>query len=165
MRTRLTLGAALAALGLLLALPVSSAGANSGHVHCLRYGETVSGVAAAYGTTVWAIAYANGIPNPNHVRAGACLRIPAGHGGYGHGGYGQGGYKPAHGGYSQVGYKKGGAYGHGGYGQGVYCVRYGDTLSGIAARYGSSAWAIAHANGLPNPNCIAAGMCLTIPGY
>lgn len=157
MRARVTLGvlATVLGLGLAVAFPTQQASANYyGNVHCLRYGETLSGVAAMYGTTAWAIARYNGIPNPNYVRAGTCLTIPpAGSGGYG-------GYNPYH--------PKPVHAGHGGYHQakpGTYCVRYGDTLSGIAARYGVSAWSIAYANGLPDPNCIRAGMCLVIPGY
>lgn len=157
MRMRMTLGALAAVLGLgaAVAMPTHQASANNyGSVYCLHYGETLSGVAAMYGTTAWAIANYNGIPNPNYVRAGTCVSIPpAGWGGYG-------GYT------GHVGYHPAPKPGHGGYGQaGVYCVRYGDTLSGIAMRYGVSAWSIAYANGLPNPNCIQAGMCLTIPGY
>ena len=44
--------------------------------HCVRYGETLSGIAARYGTTISAIAAANGIVNPNRIYAGQCLVIP-----------------------------------------------------------------------------------------
>jgi len=44
-----------------------------------------------------------------------------------------------------------------------YTVRYGDTLSGLAWRYGRSTWAIASANRLSNPNLIYAGQRLYIP--
>jgi len=44
-----------------------------------------------------------------------------------------------------------------------YVVRYGDTLSAIAWRYGISAWAIARANGIWDPNHIYAGQVLYIP--
>ena len=44
-----------------------------------------------------------------------------------------------------------------------YWVRHGDTLSGIAWRFGTSVWAIAQANGIRNPNRIYAGQCLFIP--
>ncbi len=49
----------------------------------------------------------------------------------------------------------------------VYQVHRGDTLSGIARRYGVSAQALAHANGLRNPHRIYAGQRLHIPssGY
>jgi LysM repeat protein len=178
MRSRI-LVAALALLlgaGLFVSAPTHQASAwYGGNVHCVRYGETLSGIAAMYGTTVWAIANANGLPNPNCVQAGMCLTIPGGyaqapHGGYApppHGGYDQhpayGGYDPhpAYGGYAPVD----AGYHYGGYSNGVYCVRYGDTLSGIAAMYGVSTWSICYANGLPNPNCIYAGQHLKIPGH
>jgi hypothetical protein len=49
----------------------------------VHHGETLSGIAARYGTSVWAIANANGLHNPNYIRAGTCLTIPYGGGGYG----------------------------------------------------------------------------------
>lgn len=45
-----------------------------------------------------------------------------------------------------------------------HTVRAGETLSSIAARYGSSIAAIARANKLDNPNFIFAGQHLSIPG-
>lgn len=44
-----------------------------------------------------------------------------------------------------------------------YTVRYGDTLSGLAWRFGRNMWAIARANGISNPNWIYAGQRLYIP--
>lgn len=41
-------------------------------------------------------------------------------------------------------------------------VRPGDTLSGIAAQYGTSATALAQANGLANPNLVRAGQTLCV---
>lgn len=49
-------------------------------------------------------------------------------------------------------------------GGGGYTVRAGDTLSGIANRYGVSYQAIARANGIANPNLIHPGQTLIIPG-
>ena len=46
----------------------------------------------------------------------------------------------------------------------VHIVRRGETLSSIAARYGTTTQAIVRANGLPNPNYIYAGQRLVIPG-
>jgi len=46
---------------------------------------------------------------------------------------------------------------------GSYTVKRGDTLSSIAARQGMSVQALAQANGLTNPNRIAAGQVLAIP--
>lgn len=47
---------------------------------------------------------------------------------------------------------------------GVHVVRAGETLSGIAARYGVSTQALARANGIANPNHIYVGQRLVIPG-
>jgi LysM repeat protein len=44
-----------------------------------------------------------------------------------------------------------------------YTVRSGDTLSGIALRYGLSAQTLAEANGLADPDVVLAGTSLTIP--
>ena len=44
-----------------------------------------------------------------------------------------------------------------------YQVRWGDTLSSIARYSGVSAWAIAQANSLANPNYVYAGQWLWIP--
>jgi soluble lytic murein transglycosylase-like protein len=46
----------------------------------------------------------------------------------------------------------------------THVVRPGDTLSSIAARYGTSAGAIARANRIANPNLVVIGRRLTIPG-
>jgi LysM repeat protein len=188
--------AAVIAVTLVTAAPTGSASA-WGNVHCVKYGETLYSIGARYGTSASAIAHANGLYNPNWVRAGQCLSIPSGYGygydhdygkkpvnygwGYGHGytkpaygwdyGHGYTGYGKWYGGYT--GYGKGYDYGHGyDYGKGyghkggrVHCVRYGETLTGIAWQYGVSSWSIANANGLYNPNYLRAGMCLTIPSW
>jgi len=44
--------------------------------HVVQWGETLSQIAAYYGTTVWAIAQANGIWDINYIRAGQWLLIP-----------------------------------------------------------------------------------------
>jgi peptidoglycan LD-endopeptidase LytH len=48
--------------------------------HVVSLGETLGAIARRFGTTVDAIAGANGITDPNRVRAGAELRIPGGTG-------------------------------------------------------------------------------------
>ena len=141
-----------------------------GNVHCVRHGETLYGIAWQHGTTAQAIAHANGLWNPNYIRAGQCLRIPAGmHGGHGwqgqpaHAGWDKGwdnGWdKKPNVGWDNVDYKYGGHAGN------RYFVRHGDTLYSIARRNGTTAWAIAHANGIANPNYIRAGQLLVIPGH
>ena len=163
MRTLLTLFAASALAVVLLAGTGETAEATYGHhgygkVHCVRYGETLYGIAWRYGTSAHAIAHANGIHNPNYVRAGQCLRIP-GHGHAKKAPMPKKHYAPA------PMPKKHHGYGYGKKMGGYYCVRYGDTLSSIAWRHGTTAWAIAHANGIYNPNHIRAGQCLRIPGH
>lgn len=46
----------------------------------------------------------------------------------------------------------------------VYTVKSGDTLSGIAAKYGTTYQAIAQYNGIANPNVISVGQKIKIPG-
>lgn len=46
----------------------------------------------------------------------------------------------------------------------TYTVKPGDTLSGIAAKYGVSYMDIARANNIPNPDLIYPGQVFTIPG-
>ena len=140
----------------------SGHGGGYGNVYCMKYGDTIWGVAYRHGVSAHALASHNGIYNPNYVRAGTCLRIPAAKPmGYGSGynaGQGTGHNAKANPGYG-AGYSYGKKMGN------RYCVRYGDTLYSIAHRYHTSAWAIANANGIKNPNWIQAGSCLTIPGH
>ena len=129
-------------VGQRLTIPGSSGGGggSGAGVHVVRAGETLYSIARYYGTTAAAIASANGIRNVNYIYAGQRLSIP----GSGGGGSRGGGTTPASG--------------------AVHIVQRGETLYSIAVRYGTSASAIASANGLSNPNFIYAGQRLTIPG-
>ncbi len=118
--------------------------------HVVQPGQTLSWIAGRYGTTAWAIANANGVWNQNMIYAGQVLYIPAA--GYNY--YGHGYYHP---------YPYPYPYPHPTYNC-YYWVRYGDTMIGIAARYGTNAWSLAHANGIYNLNWIYAGQRLLIPG-
>ena len=112
---------------------------SSSGVHIVRRGENLFRIALRYGTTTQALAAANGIVNVSRVYAGQRLVIP---------GRGSAPSTPAQPTPS---------------GQ-TYTVRRGDTLSGIALRYGVSMWALAQANGIRNPSLIYAGQVLRIPG-
>jgi LysM repeat protein len=100
--------------------------------HVVQVGENLFRIALKYGTTVEAIAAANGIVNPNRIYEGQQLIIP------------QGGSTSG----STVSY---------------HVVQPGETLSGIAMRYGTTPWAIAAANGIANANYVRAGQTLRIP--
>jgi LysM repeat protein len=117
----------------------SGGGSSGGSVHVVGYGDTVGRIAARYGTSVAAIASANGLSNPSLIYVGQRLTIP----GRGGGGRGGGGSSSASG--------------------GVHVVQRGQTVSSIAVRYGTSVAAIASANGLRNPSLVYVGQRLTIP--
>ncbi len=102
--------------------------------YVVRRGDTLWSIARRYGTTVEAIAQANGIINPNYIWVGQVLCIP------------------------------GGAPPPTPYPPAVYIVQPGDTLWSIARRYGTTVEAIAWANGIINPNYIYVGQRLVIPG-
>lgn len=140
-RTLLRLSSIIVALAAALALALPAAAApldQGGGVHVVRAGETLSSIAARYGVSAAALAQANGISNPNFIYAGQQLTIP-----------GAGGS---------------GASSGGGASAGVHVVQRGETLSSIAARYGTSVAALAQANGISNPSMIYAGQRLALSG-
>jgi LysM repeat protein len=140
LRCAATLRCATAALVLALllsALILPSAAEAQGLTHIVQPGENLTQIAARYGTTVQAIMSANGLSNPNFVWVGQRLAIPG---------------------------TGGGASTSGGGSGGVHVVQWGETLYSIARRYGTTAAALAAANGLGNANFIYAGQRLTIPG-
>jgi LysM repeat protein len=122
-----------------LAIPSGGGAAASGGTHTVGRGETLSAIAARYGTTVAALVRANGLASANMIYVGQRLIISGG-GATGSSGGSSGG--------SQQGT--------------VYTVSRGDTLASIAARYGTTASAIASANGLANANYIYPGQQLKI---
>ena len=106
--------------------------------HTVVDGETVFDIAQRYGTTVSAIAGANGLSDPSLILPGAVLSIPSGTSGT-----------------TATAPTTSGS---------TYTVGAGDTLSGIAAATGSSVSAIAAANGITTYDFIHVGQSLTIPG-
>lgn len=117
----------------------SSGSAATTGVHVVGYGESLTSIALRYGTTVWALAAANNLANPNFVYSGQRLTIPGA-------GAATATSAPA------------------ATTSGVHVVQVGQTLASIAARYGVTANAIASANGIVNANFIYVGQRLTIPG-
>lgn len=116
------------AVGLVGATEVPAGAQNQ---HTVRSGETLSEIAARNGTTTAAIAGANGLSNPNRIRAGQVLVIP--------------GSSPAA--PATV----------------VHVVAPGETLGGIAAKYGTTSRALADANGITNVNLVRVGDRITVP--
>lgn len=97
--------------------------------YTVKGGDTLSGIAAAHGTSWQELQRINGLANPNLIYPGQVLKLSGG--------------KPAP-------QKR------------TYTVRAGDTLSGIAARYGTSWQALAQKNGISNPNLIFPGQVIRI---
>jgi LysM repeat protein len=102
-------------------------------------GQTISSIAAQYGTTVSALAATNHLADPNHVVIGSVLQVPM-----------AGGATPAVPAAGTV--------------RGPVVVRPGQTLSSIAAAFGVNVAALASANNLVDPNNIVIGSVLEIPG-
>lgn len=116
-----------------LSPPAEAASQRSQNRYLVRRGDTLSDIALAHHTSVANLARANGIGNPELIYAGTWLVIPAG----------QGGSASAS--------------------AGRYTVRFGDTLSAIALRYGLSSQALAQANAIADPDLVLAGTTLSIP--
>ena len=115
-------------------LVIPGAAAPTTATHTVVAGENLASIARRYGTTVRAVADANGISNLNLVRIGQRLTVPA-----------TGAAAPA----------APAAASH--------TVAAGDTLGGIARRYGTTTAALATANQISDANLVRIGQRLTIP--
>lgn len=129
-------------LALLLFLAVLALPARvfaDGGTYTVRAGDTLTAIAARFGVSPSALARANGIANPNLIYVGQRLVIP---GASGSSPSGQSGQPSAF--------------------EGYYIVQPGDTLSKIAARYGTTVRILMRLNGLSNPDRIWVGQRLRI---
>ncbi|HFI0147363.1 TPA: LysM peptidoglycan-binding domain-containing protein [Streptococcus suis] len=124
-------------VGQVLKITASATSATSTSVttYIVQSGDTLSGIAARFGTTVSALQSLNGISNPDKIYAGQILRISGS-----------------------------GIVSTGGSGVSTYTVKSGDTLSGIAAKFGTTVSALQSLNGISNPDKIYAGQVLRING-
>jgi LysM repeat protein len=102
-------------------------------------GETLAQVATLYGTTTQALVDANGLSNPNLIRIGQQLAIP--------------GSTPAPATTPVTAPPTA-----------THTVAPGETLDGIALKYGTTAEAIAAANGIIDPSVIYIGTTLRLSG-
>lgn len=112
----------------------TTSSSSSTTTYIIKNGDTLSGIAARFGTTVSALQQLNGITNPDRIEAGQTIRI------------------------------KGTATGNSSGTVSTYTVKNGDTLSGIAAKFGTTVANLQSLNGISNPNFIKAGDVLRISG-
>ncbi len=126
------------------ALLAASAGPGLSGGYRVQPGDTLSGIAARYGVSVWALARLNGIQADGILRVGERLRLPGAE------------QTPA-----LLAANTGPAPG---LRTAFYSVQPGDTLSGIAARYGVSVWALARLNGIQADGILRVGERLRLPG-
>lgn len=122
------------------AAPVSAPAAAAA-THTVVSGETVSVIAARNGTSVAAIVAANGLDSRAFIRVGQRLALP-------------GAGATASAAAAPVAARAGASH----------TVASGETVSGIATRYGTSTAAIVAANGLDSRAFIRVGQTLTIGG-
>lgn len=114
------------------------------HNYTVKSGDTLSAIASRYGMTVNALVMLNGINNANLIYPGQVLRVADS-------GAGSTVTNKATTPITSTGTQ-------------AYTVRYGDTLSGIASRYGTSTSTLASINGISNPNWIYPGQVLKLSG-
>lgn len=94
--------------------------------YVIQPGDTLSGIAQRFGTSVRTLAELNGISDPDKIYAGNTIHVPENGS--------SGGSAPVY-----------------------YTIRPGDTLSGIALKYGTTVSALARLNGISDPDKIYAG--------
>ncbi len=143
-RLLMVLFAVLLAGSALVAFPRTSAAAPepapSADGYVVKAGDTLNAIAARYGVSTSALARANGIRNINRIYVGQRLVIPGR----------SVSTAPA------TGSAPATATG------GVYIVQRGDTLSRIAARYGTTVQALMSINNIANPDRIWVGQRIAI---
>ena len=117
-------------------VPAVSAAAGSTHV--VVAGENLYRIALRHGVTAQALAEFNGLYNPDHVVAGQTLRIPGSRTAP------TVAYQPVH-------------------AATTHTIQPGETLIGIAVRYGVPLWTLVQVNSIASPSRIFPGQALAIP--
>ena len=126
-----------------MAEPVVAAGTSTGAFHRVRRGETISEIADEYGVTQRELRTWNGLDNRGRIRAGQRLRVVSPD-------------APRTAPVPSVTPDSTGIRTH--------VVQRGETLKGLAKRYGVSIQALRKANGLSDRTTLKAGLALRIPG-
>lgn len=132
----------------------SPAPASTGEgAYIVQSGDTLSGIAAQFGVSLAELAAANKISVMSYVYIGQTLRIPGKSA------------TPAAPAPTATPTKTpvAGSPAQSNPGGSVYTVQSGDTLSSIAAKYGTTVAALQSSNSLDNPNSIFVGQKLVIP--
>ena len=114
------------------------AGQAAAQRYSVQQGDTLSAIARRFGVSVADLVAANGLADPNHIRFGATLAIPAR------------GAVAATAAAPEAAPE-------------IHVVQPGEHLSGIASSHGTTVEAIAAANGLADPNLVVAGSRLVLP--
>jgi soluble lytic murein transglycosylase-like protein len=112
--------------------------------HRIRFGDTLTGIAARYGTTIETLVRRNHIADPSRIFVGQLVRISERRG--------RAPDRQRRAGATRSREDR------------LHTVRFGETLSGIAERYRMSLARIIRVNGISNPSLIRAGDVLRIPG-
>lgn len=131
-------------------IPMSSPG-SAQTSYTVRAGDTLSAIAVQYGVSVTDLVSANGISNPDLIITGQQLVIPSS-------------APPSAPIPDPVPAQPTAPPPSTGGGEPGYTVQSGDTLSGIASRFGVTVAALVSANGISNPDLIWVGQTLVIPG-
>ena len=108
--------------------------------HTVKSGDTLSGIASQYNTTVNQIVSLNQLSNPNLIYVGQVLKLKN----------------------SQTTNSSSSSSSTAATTVGTYTVKAGDTLSAIASRYSTSSSTLASLNSLSNPNLIYVGQVLKV---
>jgi LysM repeat protein len=138
------------------AMLVAPASASAFFAHTVTKGESLSSVAATDGLSVAQLAAANGLPLDAYLIAGSTVQIPPQSSSLS--GLGSGGSATSTSTGSSVPVSTSTSS------SGSYEVVRGDTLSGIAARIGTSATALAAANGLDVNGILPEGAAIRLSG-